>query len=53
MYKTLILSTRCCQANPEGTRYLIGDAYGRLAMLSLDSLYDQGLILIPLGEVYI
>lgn len=50
--ETLTPSDRCCQANDEGTRYLVGDAYGRLAMLSLDSLYDQGLILIPLGEVH-
>ncbi|EIM83655.1 uncharacterized protein STEHIDRAFT_63093 [Stereum hirsutum FP-91666 SS1] len=45
-------SDRFCQTNDEGTQHLIGDAYGRLAMLSLDSLHDQGLILVPLGEVY-
>ncbi|KAF5382718.1 hypothetical protein D9615_002834 [Tricholomella constricta] len=31
-------------------RYLIGDAYGRLAMLSLENVREQGLILLPLGE---
>ncbi|KII87876.1 hypothetical protein PLICRDRAFT_42399 [Plicaturopsis crispa FD-325 SS-3] len=42
--------TAWCAVEGHGTRYLIGDAYGRLAMLSLDALDTRGLVLIPLGE---
>ncbi|KAI0061660.1 hypothetical protein BV25DRAFT_1857049 [Artomyces pyxidatus] len=38
-------------ANDEETRYFLGDAYGRLALLSVDALHTHGLILIPLGEI--
>jgi DNA damage-binding protein 1 len=38
-------------ANEEGTRYIIGDAFGRTALLSLDNLPTDGLVLLPLGEV--
>ncbi|KAG6878094.1 hypothetical protein C0993_012421 [Termitomyces sp. T159_Od127] len=31
-------------------RFIIGDAYGRLSLLSLESVKEKGLILIPLGE---
>ncbi|KAF8650163.1 hypothetical protein AX16_005397 [Volvariella volvacea WC 439] len=31
-------------------RFILGDAYGRLALLSLEALQEQGLVLIPLGE---
>lgn len=34
-------------------RYFIGDTFGKLSMLSADHIKDHGLILIPLGEVYI
>ncbi|PCH40170.1 hypothetical protein WOLCODRAFT_67201 [Wolfiporia cocos MD-104 SS10] len=37
-----------CQIDEEGRRYLIGDAYGRLAMLAFNE--NNGLVLIPLGE---
>ncbi|TFY70381.1 hypothetical protein EVG20_g2619 [Dentipellis fragilis] len=42
--------TAWCPANDDGSRYFLGDAYGRLALLSLDSLPKHGLILIPLGQ---
>ncbi|KAG6903292.1 hypothetical protein C0995_000187 [Termitomyces sp. Mi166 len=31
-------------------RFIIGDFYGRLSLLSLDNVKEKGLILIPLGE---
>ncbi|KAA1475747.1 hypothetical protein DENSPDRAFT_842582 [Dentipellis sp. KUC8613] len=43
--------TAWCTANDEGSRYFLGDAYGRLALLSLDLLPTHGLILLPLGQV--
>lgn len=33
------------------SRYLLGDSFGRLSMLSLDNITTLGMILIPLGEV--
>ncbi|KAH9480543.1 DNA damage-binding protein 1a [Psilocybe cubensis] len=37
--------------NVDGTsRFLIGDYFGRLSMLSLDNIKEWGMILIPLGE---
>ncbi|KAI9465477.1 CPSF A subunit region-domain-containing protein [Lactarius psammicola] len=43
--------TAWCPANDEGTKILVGDSYGRLALLSLESTVERGLIVIPLGEV--
>ncbi|KAJ7288527.1 CPSF A subunit region-domain-containing protein [Mycena rebaudengoi] len=34
-----------------GHRYLVGDCFGRLSMLSLQNVPTHGLILIPLGEI--
>ncbi|PFH53878.1 hypothetical protein AMATHDRAFT_72908 [Amanita thiersii Skay4041] len=42
--------TAVCSIDNEPFRHLIGDAYGRLSMLSLDNINEMGLILIPLGE---
>lgn len=42
---------RCCALSPHSFRYFIGDSFGRLSLLSLDHLKDEGLILLPLGEV--
>ncbi|KAI0311510.1 CPSF A subunit region-domain-containing protein [Amylostereum chailletii] len=40
-----------CHADEEGYKYMLGDSYGRLALLSLTALPTRGPILIPLGEV--
>ncbi|KAI0917003.1 hypothetical protein AcV5_007593 [Taiwanofungus camphoratus] len=40
--------TAWCAIEEEGRRYLLGDAYGRLAMLCFDEV--SSLLLIPLGE---
>lgn len=40
-----------CPANDEGTRFFVGDSYGRLALLSLDPTAERTLGVIPLGEV--
>lgn len=42
--------TACCVVSSHSFRYFIGDSFGRLSMLSLDHLKEEGLILIPLGE---
>ncbi|KAJ7505532.1 CPSF A subunit region-domain-containing protein [Mycena galericulata] len=42
--------TSCCALDGEPLRYLIGDSFGRLAMLSLHDVPKNGLVLIPLGE---
>ncbi|KAJ7202805.1 mono-functional DNA-alkylating methyl methanesulfonate N-term-domain-containing protein [Mycena pura] len=42
--------TSCCAIEGEPVRYLIGDCFGRLAMLSLHDVPNNGLVLIPLGE---
>jgi DNA damage-binding protein 1 len=46
----LILELRWCPIE-NSRRYLLGDAYGRLAMLSLESLDSHGPILLPIGQV--
>ncbi|KAH9042112.1 CPSF A subunit region-domain-containing protein [Lactarius pseudohatsudake] len=43
--------TAWCPANDEGTKFFVGDSYGRLAMLSVESTVERGIIVIPLGEV--
>ncbi|KAH9080524.1 mono-functional DNA-alkylating methyl methanesulfonate N-term-domain-containing protein [Lactarius deliciosus] len=43
--------TAWCPANDEGTKFFVGDSYGRLVVLSLESTFERGLIVIPLGEV--
>lgn len=45
------IDPRWCPANDEGTRFFVGDSYGRLALLSLDSTAERALLIIPLGEV--
>ena len=42
---------RCCSIDQEPLRFLIGDVYGRLSMLSLENVNETGLVLVPLGEV--
>ncbi|GLB38302.1 putative CPSF A subunit region [Lyophyllum shimeji] len=39
-----------CAVDPLVPRYFIGDEFGRLSMLSLENVKEQGLILLPLGE---
>ncbi|KAG5639200.1 hypothetical protein H0H81_005679 [Sphagnurus paluster] len=39
-----------CIIDPLVPRYLIGDEYGRLAMLSAENVKHGGLVLLPLGE---
>ncbi|KAI9512431.1 CPSF A subunit region-domain-containing protein [Russula earlei] len=38
-------------ANDEGTRFFVGDSYGRLALLTLEATAERTLGVIPLGEV--
>ncbi|OSX59780.1 hypothetical protein POSPLADRAFT_1048255 [Postia placenta MAD-698-R-SB12] len=40
--------TAWCPLDDDGRRFLLGDAYGRLAMLAFDE--TPGLVLIPVGE---
>jgi len=40
-----------CGVGEDGSRYLIGDAFGRLAMLSVQSSEERRLTLLALGEV--
>ncbi|KAJ7134358.1 CPSF A subunit region-domain-containing protein [Mycena epipterygia] len=42
--------TSCCALDGQPFRYLIGDCFGRLSMLSLHDVLNNGLVLIPLGE---
>ncbi|KAF8208666.1 mono-functional DNA-alkylating methyl methanesulfonate N-term-domain-containing protein [Mycena galopus ATCC 62051] len=42
--------TSWCAIDGEPFRYLIGDCFGRLSMLSLHDVPNNGLVLIPLGE---
>ncbi|KAJ7163276.1 mono-functional DNA-alkylating methyl methanesulfonate N-term-domain-containing protein [Mycena filopes] len=42
--------TSWCAVDGEPFRYLIGDSFGRLSMLSLHDVPKNGLVLIPLGE---
>jgi len=46
-----LIDPRWCPANDEGTRFFVGDSYGRLALLSLDSTAERTLGIVPLGEV--
>jgi DNA damage-binding protein 1 len=46
-----LIGSRWCPANDEGTRFFVGDSYGRLALLSFDSTVERTLRVIPLGEV--
>ncbi|KAG6831954.1 hypothetical protein H0H92_006555 [Tricholoma furcatifolium] len=39
-----------CDVGPEVPRFVIGDNYGRLALLSLENVKENGMILLPLGE---
>ncbi|KAF8967077.1 CPSF A subunit region-domain-containing protein [Flammula alnicola] len=40
-----------CPIDGVPSRFLIGDSFGRLSMLSLDNITELGIILVPLGEV--
>ena len=42
---------RWCEIDEEGTKFLLGDAYGRLAMVVFDPSDRGKLFLMPLGEV--
>ncbi|KAJ7714198.1 mono-functional DNA-alkylating methyl methanesulfonate N-term-domain-containing protein [Mycena metata] len=42
--------TSWCAVDGEPFRYLIGDSFGRLSMLSLHDVLNNGLVLIPLGQ---
>ncbi|KAJ7043868.1 mono-functional DNA-alkylating methyl methanesulfonate N-term-domain-containing protein [Mycena alexandri] len=42
--------TSWCAVDGEPFRYLIGDSFGRLSMLSLHDVPNNGLVLIPLGQ---
>lgn len=39
-----------CTPVPGSQKFLIGDTFGRFAMLSIAALQDYGLVLLPLGE---
>jgi hypothetical protein len=47
----ILTELRWCPANNEGTKYFVGDSYGRLSLLSLESTAERSLLVIPLGEV--
>ena len=51
-YINFLTILRWCLANDEGTKFFIGDSYGRLSLLSMESTVERGLIILPLGEVY-
>jgi len=40
-----------CSIDEEPSKILLGDAYGKLALLFIGNLEEWGLVLIPLGEV--
>lgn len=46
-----LTDSRWSPANDEGTRFFVGDSYGRLALLSLDPTAEFTLGIVPLGEV--
>ena len=48
-----LIHSRCSSIDQEPLRFLIGDVYGRLSLLSLESVNETGLVLVPLGEVWI
>jgi DNA damage-binding protein 1 len=48
---SLLIDSRWCPANDEGTRFFVADSYGRLALLSFESTAERTLGVIPLGEV--
>jgi len=43
--------TSWCSIDGEPSKIILGDAYGRLALLFMGNLEELGLVLIPLGEV--
>lgn len=47
----VFVTYRWCPVDRCSLRYLLGDAFGRLVMLSLDTSKDNGLVLLPIGEV--
>ena len=51
--KTIIdvVSISWCKVDGDGTRFLLGDSFGRLALLSFDITNYPPFILVPLGEV--
>ncbi|KAG6907853.1 hypothetical protein DXG01_007117 [Tephrocybe rancida] len=42
--------TAVCAVDPLIPRYIISDIYGRISLLSLENVKEQGLILVPVGE---
>ena len=50
-HHNFLIYSRWCPANDEGTRFFVGDSYGRLALLSLEPTTERTLGIIPLGEV--
>lgn len=46
-----LIYSRWCPANDEGTKFFVGDLYGRLALLSLEPTTERTLGVVPLGEV--
>lgn len=51
IHMLILTELRWCPANDEGTKFFVGDSYGRLSLLSLESTPERGLLVIPLGEV--
>jgi hypothetical protein len=47
----LIPCLRWCSIDGENSKFILGDVYGKLALLSLEHLQNLGLVLVPLGEV--
>jgi DNA damage-binding protein 1 len=45
------VSSRWCKVDEVADKFVVGDAFGRLAMVSLASYGTNGLIIVPLGEV--
>jgi len=43
--------TSWCSIDEEPSKIVLGDGYGRLALLFIGNLKQLGLVLIPLGEV--
>lgn len=47
----ILTKLRWCPADDEGTKFFVGDSYGRLSLLLLESTAERALLVIPLGEV--
>jgi hypothetical protein len=51
VHTNFLIDPRWCPANDGGTKFFVGDSYGRLALLSLEPTVERTLGVIPLGEV--